>query len=82
MKPEHWFMYPIDQPLPDKVTVYSGTVMKRKKEGTLNRYQAMAYIRWRGHEGMYYCYRNGNGKYIDVRVVGAIENWFDDIPFP
>lgn len=75
MKDGEWFMYPIDQPMPRTLKIWSGGVLRRTKVREINRYQAMAYARWHGHQGLYFSYRGANGRMIDVRVVGDIDAW-------
>lgn len=75
MKDGQWFMWPIDRGIPTTVKIYEGSVEHRKYVETINRHQAMALIRWHGHKGIYFGYRDGNGKMIDVRVAGDIDAW-------
>jgi hypothetical protein len=73
-----WFMYPIEEAMPDRLTVYEGPVEARIRVTTISRYQAMALKRWHGNGPVYYTYRNGFGDYRNVRVVGDIDAWGDE----
>lgn len=75
LKPGQWFMYSIDQPIPSKVSIYTGDVFHRQKIATITRMQALALKRWHSDPGIYHSYRDGNGNYRDVRVVGDIDAW-------
>jgi hypothetical protein len=70
-----WFMYPIDQGIPATVTIYSGSVQGRKGVRTISKMQALALARWHRHPGLYHSYRDGNGNWRDVRVVGDLSAW-------
>ena len=73
-----WFMYPVDDGIPEQVTIYSGEVTRRKPVQKITRYQAMALARWHHQGGIYYSYQDGAGRWHDVYVVGDVDAWFGD----
>ncbi len=78
LKDGQWFMYPIDQSIPDTLWVYEGEVLHRRKVAVITKMQALALSRWYSNDGMYYSYRDGNDRMQDVYVVGDIDSWFGD----
>ena len=76
LKPGQWFMWSVDSPMPDALTVFEGPVERRMPVITISRFQAMALKRWQEYDDSYCCYKNGNGDMRDVYVVGDVEAWY------
>lgn len=74
-----WFMYDIRDGInTNQVKIYSGEVQQRKHVRTISRMQALALCRWHGHDGIYNSYKDGNGRWRDVYVVGDIDAWYGE----
>ncbi len=78
LKSGHWFMWPIDQQLPNTVKIFKGGVHEKKEVMTIPLQSALAFIRYYAHPGLYYSYMDYSGKWHDVRVCGDIGAWYGD----
>ena len=78
MNAGEWFMYSIDEPLPRTLKIYTGSVHKRTFVREIKDTQARGYIRWHGNGPLYFSYKDGNGRWCDVRVVGDIDAWYGE----
>jgi len=79
MEPGEWFMIPLGEQYPERVTVYKGQVHTRSISRFITRQQALALWRWHGNKGLYYSYKRPDGQWKDVRVCGDIDVWFDGV---
>jgi hypothetical protein len=73
----HWFMWPIDEQIPQRVSIFCGSVLNRKFVTFISRGAALALWRYYGHKGLYYSYIDAVARYHDVRVCGDIDAWFE-----
>jgi hypothetical protein len=76
LKEGQWFMWSVDDPMPDRLTVFEGPVESPLRVTTISRYQAMALKRWAKWDSCYYCYQVRGGQFHDVYVVGDIDAWY------
>lgn len=75
LKDGQWFEYPIDTGITRRITIYEGSCYNRRQVATITKMQALALVRYHGHPGVYWGKRDGNGRMIDVRVVGDVDAW-------
>lgn len=73
---KEWIYRPIDQQWREKTPVFTGTWEHRKRVGTVTRMQALALSRWHGVRGVYHSVRDGNGRWMDIRIAGDIETFY------
>lgn len=73
-----WFMYPVDEGMPETLDVYKGPVDRRVLVRRISRAQALAFARYYGHKGLHYQYQDRVDHWQSVRVVGDIEEWYGD----
>lgn len=78
LKGGQWFEYPIDTGIPNRVTIREGSCHNYRVVATVTKMQALALARHHGHPGVYWAKRDGNGRWVDVRVVGDVEAWLGD----
>jgi hypothetical protein len=73
-----WFEYPLDSGIPKRVVIREGERKHSKTVTTITKMQALSLARWHGHQGIYWSVKDGNGRWIDVRVVGDVNVWCGD----
>jgi hypothetical protein len=59
------------------VTIFEGDVQHRKAVRKISKMQALALARWHAVQGLYFSYRDGNGRWQDVRLVVDMAAWIE-----
>jgi hypothetical protein len=77
-----WAYYELDRAMPDKLDVYEGNWANRHKVDEITKYQAMAYRRHWHNTGLWFSVRRANDKWLDIRLVGDIDAYYDDGELP
>jgi hypothetical protein len=75
LKDGEWIWRPIDQQWRNPTIVFTGAWERRKSVGKVSRMQAMALSRWHGTRGLFNSVKDGNGRWIDIRVAGDFDNF-------
>ena len=75
LKEGEWIYRRVDEQWREYTAIWTGAWERRKRVGKVTRMQALALSRWHGTRGVYNSVRDGNGKWIDIRIAGDFDNF-------